>query len=86
MRLYDRAGNLISGSDNVCFIRIKEKLSPGDVVYKTKDFLYNKELESALSGEFRRFPLDIRAVSYTHLDVYKRQGKIMRKQQLHDSL
>lgn len=64
VRLYDRAGNLISGSDNVCFIRIKEKLSPGDVVYKTKDFLYNKELESALSGEFRRFPLDIRVYAF----------------------
>ena len=64
VRLYDRAGNLISGSDDVCFIRIKEKLSPGDVVYKTKDFLYNKELESALSGEFRRFPLDIRVYAF----------------------
>ncbi|MEE0773329.1 MAG: peptidase U32 family protein, partial [Anaerovoracaceae bacterium] len=35
VRLYDRAGNLISGSDDVCFIKIKEKLSSGDVVYKT---------------------------------------------------
>lgn len=64
VRLYDRAGNLISGSDDVCFIKIKEKLSSGDVVYKTKDFLYNKELESALSGEFRRFPLDIRVYAF----------------------
>lgn len=37
VRLYDRAGNLISGSDDVCFIKIKEKLSSGDVVYKTKE-------------------------------------------------
>lgn len=64
VKLYDRAGNLINKSENRCYIKIKEKLAPGDIVYKTKDQQYYKHLESALSGEFRRFPLDIKVYAY----------------------
>lgn len=64
VKLYDRAGNLINKSEDRCYIKIKEKLAPGDIVYKTKDQQYYKHLESALSGEFRRFPLDIKVYAY----------------------
>ncbi|MGN1350179.1 MAG: U32 family peptidase [Anaerovoracaceae bacterium] len=64
VKLYDRGGNLINGSDSVCYIRIKEKLSVGDIVYKTKDYQYYKELETHLDQEFRRFPLDLQIYAY----------------------
>ena len=64
VKLYDRKGDLINGADDVCYIKVKEKLSVGDIVYKTKDYLYYKELESALDGEFRRFPLDFKVYAY----------------------
>ncbi|MBR1993628.1 MAG: U32 family peptidase [Firmicutes bacterium] len=64
VRLYDRAGDLINSADDTCYIKIKENLSPGDEVYKTKDYLYYKDLESAPAGEFRRFPLDFKVYAY----------------------
>ena len=64
VRLYNRADDLINGADDVCYIKIKEKLSPGDMVYKTKDYNYYRELESAPAGEFRRFPLDLKVYAY----------------------
>lgn len=63
-KLYDRNGNLINKSKDVCYIKIKEKLSAGDIVYKTKDYLYYKELEENLDKEFRRFPMDIKVYAY----------------------
>ena len=64
VKLYDRDGNLINKADKVCYIRIKEKLSPGDVVYKTKDYLFYKDLEDDLEKEFRRFRLDLKVYAY----------------------
>ncbi|MGN1413953.1 MAG: DUF3656 domain-containing protein [Anaerovoracaceae bacterium] len=64
VKLYDRDGNLINRADHICYIRIKEKLSAGDVVYKTKDYLFYKELDDRLEGEFRRFPLDLKVYAY----------------------
>jgi len=64
VKLYDKDGHLISKADHVCYIKIKEKLSKGDVVYISKDYLYYKELESSLEKEFKRFPLDIRVYAY----------------------
>lgn len=64
VKLYDRDGNLINKANDICYIKIKEKLSAGDVVYKTKDYLYYKELESALDKEFRRFDLNIKVYAY----------------------
>lgn len=63
-RLYDRDCMLINQADKTCYIKIKEKLSPGDVVYKTKDYLFYKELEANLDKEFRRFPLDLKVYAY----------------------
>ena len=60
VKLYDRDGNLISGADRLCYIRIKEKLSKGDIVYKTKDYSFYKDLEKNMTGEFRRFPLNLK--------------------------
>lgn len=59
-RIYDRGGRLVNGASagSSCYIKVKERLSAGDVVYKTKDFAYERELEAKLEGEFRRFPLD----------------------------
>ena len=64
VKLYDRDGNLINKADKVCYIRIKEKLSSGDVVYKTKDYLFYKNLEDDLEKEFRRFRLNLKVYAY----------------------
>ncbi|WP_438433660.1 DUF3656 domain-containing U32 family peptidase [Gorillibacterium sp. sgz500922] len=59
-KLYNKEGDLINKADKVCYIKIQETLSPGDVVYKTKDYFYSKELEASLEKEFKRFPLDLK--------------------------
>ncbi len=64
VKLYDRDGNLINKADKVCYIKIKEKLSSGDVRYKTKDYLFYKDLEDNLEKEFRRFRLDLKVYAY----------------------
>lgn len=64
VKLYDKDGNLISKADAVCYIKIKEKVSKGDLVYITKDYSYYKELESSLDKEFKRFNLDIKVYAY----------------------
>lgn len=63
-KLYDKEGDLINKADDVCYIKVKEKMSTGDIVYKTKDYFYNKELEASLEKEFKRFNLDIRVYAY----------------------
>ena len=64
VKLYDREGNLINKADKVCYIKVKEKLSSGDVVYKTKDYLFYKDLEDNLEKEFRRFRLNLKVYAY----------------------
>lgn len=64
VKLYDRDGNLVNKAEKTCYIKIKETLSKGDIVYKTKDYLYYKELENTLDQEFRRFNLDIKVYAY----------------------
>lgn len=64
VKLYNKEGDLINKADHVCYIKIKERLSAGDVVYKTKDYLYYKELEAALDKEFRRSPLNFKVYAY----------------------
>lgn len=64
VKLYDRSGRLINSADRACYIKIKEKLSPGDRVYKTKDQKFYRELESSQEGEYRRFPLDLKVYAY----------------------
>lgn len=64
VKLYDREGMLINRAEEVCYIRIKEKLSAGDVVYKTKDYQFYNELEKGPKDEFRRFPLNLKVYAY----------------------
>ncbi|QOX63484.1 U32 family peptidase [Anoxybacterium hadale] len=64
VKLYNKDGNLINKADSVCYIKIKEQVSKGDLVYITKDYLYYKELESSLEKEFKRFNLDLRVYAY----------------------
>lgn len=64
VKLYDREGMLINRAEEVCYIRIKEKLSAGDVVYKTKDYQFYNELEKDPKDEFRRFPLNLKVYAY----------------------
>lgn len=58
-KLYDKNDNLISSSKTNCFIKIKEALSIGDKVYKTKDYNFNKELEKTFPKEYKRFNLNL---------------------------
>jgi putative protease len=64
VKLYDRAGNLINGAEDVCYVKIKEALATGDIVYKTKDYQYYRELEKDQEKEFRRFPLNLKIYAY----------------------
>ncbi|MBF4693363.1 U32 family peptidase [Fusibacter ferrireducens] len=64
VRLYDKEDHLVNKAEDVCYIKVKEKMSKGDLVYLTKDNLYYKTLESSLEKEFRRFDLSIRVQAY----------------------
>ena len=64
VKMFDKEGNLINKAEDVCYIKLKEKLSKGDLVYKTKDYFYYKELEASLEKEFKRFSLDLRVYAY----------------------
>ena len=63
-KLFDKDGKLINKADKTCYIKLKEKVSVGDVVYKTKDQAYYKELESMLDHEFRRYDLNLKVYAY----------------------
>lgn len=58
-KIYDKNENLINKADKYCFINVKEKLSIGDIVYKTKDIKYCNELEATYPRIYKRIPLDI---------------------------
>ncbi len=64
VKLYDKDDNLINKADDVCYIKIKEKVSKGDIVYVTKDYSYYKALESSHEKEFKRFNLDFKVYAY----------------------
>ncbi|MBN2797379.1 MAG: U32 family peptidase [Clostridia bacterium] len=64
VKLYDKEGNLINRAENVCYIKIKEKVAKGDLVYITKDYNYYKTLETSLEKEFKRFDLNIKVYAY----------------------
>lgn len=63
-KLYNSEGKLINHATKTCYLKLKEKLFTGDVVYKTKDITYEKELESHFGDEFQRFPLDVAVYAY----------------------
>lgn len=55
VKLYDKDGNLINKSDDVCYIKIKEKkLIKGDLVYITKDYSYLQGVRIITGKEFKR--------------------------------
>lgn len=65
VKLYDKEGDLINKADDVCYIKIKEKISKGDRVYITKDYSYYKELNASMEEEFKRFDLDLKVYAYS---------------------
>ena len=64
VKLYDKDDNLINRAESVCYIKIKEKLTKGDLVYISKDYAYYKALDASLDNEFRRFKLDMIVHAY----------------------
>ena len=58
MKLYDKNDNLISSSNSSVYIKIKENLNIGDLVYKTKDIKYTDNLLKSYPKEFKRFKID----------------------------
>ncbi|MDE5714779.1 MAG: DUF3656 domain-containing protein [Anaeroplasmataceae bacterium] len=65
-KLYDAKGNYIHSSTTSCFIAIKEELSIGDIVYKTKDIEFYSSIEKTYPKEYRRFPLVLEVYAYTN--------------------
>jgi len=63
-KLYDKTGHLVNKANDTCYIKIKEKLEKGDLVYITKDHAYYKSLEASMEQEFKRFKLDISIYAY----------------------
>ncbi len=59
VKIYDNAGKLINESDTIINIDIKEKVSVGDLVYKTKDVKYLNELSKSYPKEYKRLPIDM---------------------------
>ena len=64
VKLYDKDGNLINKAEDVCYIKAKEKMSKGDIVYITKDYAYYKALDASMEKEFKRFNLDLNVYAY----------------------
>lgn len=58
-RMYDKDDNYIKSSKTTCFIKIKEQLSIGDIVYKTKDYNFYEEIKKTYPREFRRFSINL---------------------------
>jgi putative protease len=63
-KLYDKEDNLINRAEDVCYIKLKEKLSKGNLVYLTKDYAFYKTLEASQDNEFKRFNLDVVVHAY----------------------
>ena len=65
VKLYDEKGNLIHSANKVCYIQLKENLSIGDIVYKTKDYQFYQELSKSYPKEFKRFPIQCIVSAFT---------------------
>ena len=66
VKMCDDTNKLINSSSTTCYINIKEELAIGDLVYKTKDYLFYNEIEKTYPKEFKRFKLDIEVYAYTN--------------------
>ncbi len=69
VKLYDEKNNLISKADTHCFVKVKEDLSIGDKIYKTKDFHFYNEVEKSYPKEYRRFPIDLIVSAYAGMPL-----------------
>jgi len=58
-KLYDKNDNYINSSNSSCFIKIKEQLKVGDIIYKTKDVHFYDELLKTYPKEYRKFDCDV---------------------------
>lgn len=63
-RIYDKNDNYISKADKQCYLKIKENLSIGDLVYKTKDSNFYETLNKSYPKEYRRFPIILDVYAY----------------------
>ena len=66
VKMCDDNNKLINSSSTTCYINVKEDLSIGDKIYKTKDYLFYNEVEKTYPKEFRRFPLDVEVYAYSN--------------------
>ncbi|MDE7095784.1 MAG: DUF3656 domain-containing protein, partial [Anaeroplasmataceae bacterium] len=58
VKLYDEHKNYISSANKTCYIQVKEDLSTGDIIYKTKEYSFYQELSKTYPKEFKRFKID----------------------------
>lgn len=59
VKLFDEHKNYISSAKKFCYIQIKEELSKGDLVYKTKDYQFYQKINQSYPKEYKRFPMDL---------------------------
>ena len=65
-KLYDEKKNLISSATSYCYIQMKEDLTIGDQIFKTKEYAFYQELEKSYPKEFKRFPIDFIVSAYAN--------------------
>ena len=58
VKMFDSNDNLINSSNKKFIIKIKDEVSIGDIVYRTKDIKFESELVKNSEKEFRKFPLN----------------------------
>ena len=66
VKMMDDNNKLINSSSTTCYINIKEELSVGDLVYKTKDYSFYNEIEKTYPKEFKRFKLNVQVYAYSN--------------------
>ena len=59
VKIYDEQGKLINSATTSFSIDLKERVSVGSDVYKTKDIQYLKEIEATFPKEYQRLPLSM---------------------------
>ena len=69
--MYDVVGGLCENNDKFAIDRMLPKIDIGDIVYIHDTGAHGSAMGYNYNGKLR----SAEAVSYTHLDVYKRQGQ-----------
>ncbi|MDE5547092.1 MAG: DUF3656 domain-containing protein [Anaeroplasmataceae bacterium] len=77
VKLYDEHKNYISSASQYCYIQVKEDLSNGDIVYKTKDYQFYQDLSKTYPKEYKRFKIDfiVSAFAGTPLTIHATCGE-----------